>query len=164
MSSHYVIVADQGHLRFFLQTQAPEQMNPSLREVESLDFPMGVKSYAESDTDMAGRFQSSKHQAPAPGAPAARTGMSIDERLPMHREIDRRRNEEVAERINAFLRNQPDATWDFAAPAELHTGFLEYVSPEARQRLRRVVPKDLVHQPVNTLLQHFEAQGGAEQV
>ena len=52
--SHYVILADQGHLRIFSQQQDPEQMRASLREVEALDFPLGVKSYTETDTDMAG--------------------------------------------------------------------------------------------------------------
>lgn len=164
MSDHYVIVADQGHLRFFAQTQAPEQMRPSLREVEALDFPLGVKSYAENDTDVAGRFQSSRSQASAAGAPTQRTGMSIDERLPMHREIDRRRNEEISRRIDAFLKERSEATWDFAAPAELERSFLEGVSSAARARLQRVVPKDLVHQPVSSLLDHFSAQTRTDQL
>lgn len=164
MSDHYVIVADQGHLRFFVQTQAPEQMRPSLREVEALDFPLGVKSYAENDTDVAGRFQSSRSQASAAGAPTQRTGMSIDERLPMHREIDRRRNEEISRRIDAFLKERSEATWDFAAPAELERSFLEGVSSAARARLQRVVPKDLVHQSVSSLLDHFSAQTRTDQL
>lgn len=158
MSDHYVIVADQGHLRVFLRTQDAEQMRPVLREVNEREFPLGHKAYTDTDSDMAGRFQGSKHQGAAPGSPTARQGMSIDERLPMQREIDKRRNEDVGEHITAILTANPDATWDFAAPAELHKLLLETIPAPVRSRLQKVVPRDLVNQPLATLYAHFTDQ------
>lgn len=158
MSDHYIIIADHGHLRIFAQRQSPEQMTPGLTEVQAMDFPHGVRSYVEGDTDIAGRFQGSKQQGRGPGAPTARTGMSIDERLPMQREEDRRRVRDVAVRIDTFLQNSPDATWDFAAGPSVHNAVLEELSPQAKSRLRRSISKDLVHQPVAELISHFSAK------
>lgn len=156
MSDHFVILADHGHLRIFVQRQSPEQMAPSLQEVDALDFPHGMRSYVQGDTDVAGRFQSSNQQSRGPGAPTARMGMSIDERLPMQREEERRRISDVAERIEVFLKHNPGATWDFAAGPTVHNAVIEALAPEVRGRLKKSVSKDLVHQPVQHLLSYFE--------
>lgn len=158
MSDHFVILADRGHLRIFQHKQSPEQMSPSLQEIQALDSPHGVRSYVQGDTDMAGRFQSSKKQGRGPGAPTARTGMSIDERLPMKEEEERRRVHDVASRIDAFLKNNPDASWDFAAGPTIHNAVLKDLSPPVRARLQHSVAKDLIHQPVPELLSHFSAR------
>ena len=155
MSDHYVILADHGHLRIFQQLQEPEQMAPSLREVQALDFPRGRQSYVAGDTDIAGRFQGSKQNFRGAGAPTARTGMSIDERLPEQLEDERRTIREVAERSEAFLKSKPDVTWDFAGAPTVHNSILEEISPESRGRLGRSVAKDLIHQPAQSLLSHF---------
>lgn len=130
-------------------------MRPALTELQALDFPHGVHSYVEGDTDTAGRFQGSSQQGHGPGAPTARTGMSIDERLPEKEEVERRRVIDVASRIEAFLHTNPGATWDFAAPAAIHDELLAALSDAARARLGKVLAKDLVHQPVSELLAHF---------
>lgn len=157
MSEHYVMTANQGHLRIYSRRQPPGQSTPAFDEVQALDFPTGVKSYTDRESDMAGRFSSSKHQTSAPGAPVARTGMSIDERLPMQREEQRRRIRDVAESIDAFLAGRPNATWDFAAGPELHNAVLETVAPNSRRQLRQSVAKDLVHQPQTEFRAHFAA-------
>lgn len=155
MSDHYVILANRGHLKIFRQRKSPEQMAVDIDEVQALDFPAGVKSYTDSDEDFAGRFQSSKQQAAGPGAPQARTGMSIDERLPMKNEMQRRETADVAQAIEAFLGTVQDATWDFAAGPENHNALLETLSPSARQRMRQSVTKDLVHQGRDAVKQAF---------
>lgn len=155
MSEHYIIVADQGHLRVFLRRRPTGQQTPSLQEVHAMDFPAGVRSYTDHDSDMAGRFQGSNTQARGAGAPTARMGMSIDERLPMQREEDRRGLENLVEAIDTFLQHQPDSTWDFAAGPALHHAVLDRLQPAMRQRLQRSVVKDLVHQPREELEAHF---------
>lgn len=155
MSEHYIVTADQGHLRVFMEQHPAGQATPRLEEIQAMDFPGGIKSYTERETDMAGRFQASKQQAGAPGAPVARGGMSIDERLPMQREMERRRIRDLAEAINAFLLARPKATWDFAAAPAVHNAVLEAVSAHARGRLRQALPKDLVHQRTEDLRAHF---------
>ncbi len=155
MNSHYLVIADRGHLRIFIHRSRRGQSTPGLEEVHAMDFPHARASYADNDSDMAGRFQSSQHQGAAPGAPTARTGMSIDERLPMQREVERRQAEDVARAISAFLEGQPTATWDFAAGPSLHNVVLEQLSPQTRFRLRSAVVKDLVNQPIAELIGHF---------
>lgn len=158
MSDHYIIIADQGHLRIFLWREPAGQRTPTLEEIQHLDFPGSSGKYTARDTDMAGRFQSSKHPAAGSGSPTARTGMSIDERLPMQREEERRRVRNLALAIDEFMRARPGASWDFAAAAAIHHAVIEAVSSGVRSRLRRAVAKDLVHQPVGELRAHFSGR------
>lgn len=155
MSNHHLVIADQGHLRIFRVRKTPTQTTPGLDEVQALDFPRGRSSYVDADTDMAGRFHSSKHQAAGAGSPTARTGMSIDERLPMQREADRRRIDDVAKAIETFLASEPEASWDFAAGPSAHNAILGQLSEGARSRLQTSIAKDLVNQPTSELLAHF---------
>jgi hypothetical protein len=155
MREHFVVTADHGHLRIYAERNAPGQKAPALDQVEAMDFPQGKRSFAERETDMAGRFASSKHQGAAPGSPTARTGMSIDERLPTQREESRRRTREIAAEIDSFLQRHRDASWDFAAGPELNGTLLEVLSPAVRQRLRRTVTKDLVNQRGEEVRAHF---------
>lgn len=162
MSEHFIITIDAAHLRIYSPRQEPGQFTPGFDQVEGMDFPLGRRSYTDRETDMAGRFQSSKNQAAAAGAPgvgsaqtAARSGMSIDERLPMKREEGRRRARDLAVEIEGFLSSRPHATWDFAAGPDLNNSVLEQLSPGVRQRLRRSVAKDLVNQGVEQLRVHF---------
>ena len=155
MNDHYIVTADQGHLRIYVEHRSAGQSTVGLVPVEGLDFPAGKNGYVDRDTDMAGRFASSKHQSVAPGSPGARTGMSIDERLPMKREEERRRVKEIAAAIDRFLRQRPDATWDFAAASDLNQAVLDGLSPDVRKRLHRAIPKDLVNQPVESVREHF---------
>lgn len=163
MSEHYIVTLDQGHLRIYAERRSPEQYTPGLEQVEAMDFPAGRESYTDRDADMAGRFSSSKHQGVAPGAPGGngvgRTGMSIDERLPMKNEMNRRRAQELAAEVDHFLSSRADATWDFAAGPELHRAVLELLSPKVRQRLRRALPKDLVNQRPSELRAQFASAG-----
>ncbi len=155
MSEHYIVIADQGHLRIFRRRQEPGQSQPAFDEVRAMDFPAGVRSYTAHDSDMAGRFQGSKQQTTAPGSPVARTGMSIDERLPMKEEEERRGVDRIAAVIESFMGVQQEATWDFAAAQAVHNAVLEKVSEPVKRRLQQSVPKDLVHQPVSELASHF---------
>jgi hypothetical protein len=155
MSEHFIVAIDHGHLRIFAEQQPAGQTTPGLQEVQAMDFPAGKQSYADRDTDVAGRFSSSKHQSRGEGNPTARTGMSIDERLPMQREEDRRRAKEIAAQIDLFFQRRPDATWDFAAGPQLNGAVLESISPAVRQRVRRSITKDLVRQPVDSMRMHF---------
>lgn len=152
---HYIVTADRGHLRIYVERNSLGQRAPALDQIEAMDFPQGRKSFADRDTDMAGRFASSKHQMAGPGSPTARTGMSIDERLPMQREETRRRAKVLSGEIDAFFQQRPDATWDFAAGPELNSTVLDLLSPTVRQRLRRSLTKDLVNQRSDEVRAHF---------
>jgi hypothetical protein len=81
--------------------------------------------------------------------------MSIDERLPMQREEERRRIHDVASQIEAFFQKAPRATWDLAIAPAIRNVVVDALTPGVRGRLRHVVPKDLVNLPHAQLLSHF---------
>jgi hypothetical protein len=81
--------------------------------------------------------------------------MSIDERLPMQREEERRRTRDIATAIESFFAGRADATWDFAGAQDFHRTVLEQLSSRVRQQLRRTIAKDLVNQPNEQLRAHF---------
>lgn len=155
MNSHYFIIADLAQLRIFTENTRPGQSTPGLDEVYAMELSQGRADYTDNDTDMAGRFQGSKPQGPASGTPAAHTGMSIDERLPMQREAQRRAVAELTRAIESFLVLHPAATWDFAAGPSTHNAVLEKLAPAIRSRLRESTPKDLVNHSVVELRERF---------
>lgn len=75
----------------------------------------------------------------------------------MQQEQERRLVRQIGQAIAAFLRQRPDATWDFAAGAPLHRALLDQLEPALLGRLRRILPKELTHQPVESLAVHFAA-------
>jgi hypothetical protein len=156
MSEHYIVTVDHAHLRIYEERHPPGQQSPALEQVESMDFPAGKRSYVDRETDMAGRFPSSKRQTGGSGNPAAaHSGMSIDERLPMQREEERRRAKEIAATIDEFFKSRTGASWDFAAGPGLNRAVLEHLSADVRERMRRSVSKDLVNQRVDEVRAHF---------
>jgi len=159
MNENFVVTLDRGHLRIYAEQREPGQ-TPRLDIVEAMDFPEGKKSYTANDSDQAGRFQSSNHQSGAPGAPAGgRTGMSIDERLPMKEEVERRNVRVIAEELEKFFRIRPNATWDFAAPPAVHNAVIEGLSPALRGRMGKTLAKDLSNQSSEAVRTHFDASG-----
>lgn len=158
MTEHYIVTLDHAHLRIYEERHPVGQHHPALTEVVAMDFPAGKQSYTDRDSDMAGRFPTSKSQGLGPSAPAgARTGMSIDERLPMQREESRRRAAELAAEVDRFFQQRPGARWDFAAGPDLNNAVLAMISPGVRDRLRRTLAKGLVKQPAEELRAHFAA-------
>lgn len=155
MTDHYIIAADAGHLRIYAERRQPGQFTPGYEQVEAMDFPAGRANYTDRDSDMAGRFQSSKQQGAGAGLPTGRAGMSIDERLPMKREEGRRRARDLAAEIESFMGKRPGATWDFAAGPELNHAITEQLSPAVRQRLKHSITKDIVNQAADQLRAHF---------
>ena len=146
MSEHYIVTVDRGHLRVYAENRVDSRSTPSLEVVESMDFPEGKHSYTDQDTDMAGRF---------PGSKGRGDGMSIDERLPMKRETERRNIQLVASELNTFLQNRPNASWDLAAAPSMYRMMIDELSPDVRRRLKRALPKDLVNQRADELRAHF---------
>lgn len=118
-----------------------------------MDFPAGHHSYTDRETDMAGRFPTPKNQSI--GGTGASAGMSIDEWLPMQREEARRRASELANAVDQFFQQTPEAQWDFAAGPDLNHVILDLLSPGVRQRLRRSIAKSLVNQRVDEVRAHF---------
>lgn len=133
---HFVVVLDRAHLRVYQVREEPGVLQDAQFELaESIDFPAGKRRYTAQDTDQAGRFNS-----------AGQTQGSIDERLPMQEEHQRRVVADLAHFLDSFLSERPNARWDLAAGPALHRPLLDALKPAVKARLRQSVTKDLVHQ------------------
>jgi hypothetical protein len=140
-AENFLVVLNQGHLRIY-QTDgdAPQLIN-------GFDQPEGTRDYTDRDTDQAGRFPGPRGQ-----------GGSIDERLPMQEEQQRRLARESARAIATFLDKHPRARWQFAAGPILHKPVLDQLAPGLHARLGQSIMKDLVNVPLTDLLAHFTPQ------
>lgn len=142
---HFAVVLDRAHLRIYHMREEPGVLNQTQFELtESIDFPAGKRHYTANDSDQAGRF-STMGQARG----------SIDERLPMQEEHQRRILADLAHFLDGFLSERPNARWDLAAGPALHHALLSTLKPPVRARLRQSVVKDLVHQSPAELRTHF---------
>lgn len=128
MSDHYIVTSDRGHLRIYAETRPPGQSSPGLAVVSAIDFPEGKYDYTDRDTDRAGRF---------PGAEGKSGGMSIDERLPMKREEERRTVRLIARELESFFATRPQATWDLAVAPTLYNAIAQTLSSGTRRRPHR---------------------------
>lgn len=144
-AEHFVILADRAGVHILAEDHPPGQRTATLRILQHQVFPLGHEGYADRDSAPQGRF---------PHSPR-RGGMSIDERLPMQQEQERRLIDLIGRTIAGFLRQHPAATWDFAAGAPLHRALLDQLAPDMRRRLRRLLPKELTGQPVESLAGHL---------
>jgi hypothetical protein len=145
---HFIVAADRARLRIYQEDPTVEAMDASLQIASSFDLPSGKNHYTSRDTDQAGRF-------PGPRGKGTAVGGSIDERLPMLEEQQRRAAAELGTRMNEFFRQHPDATWDFAAGPVVHKGILDVLDPDVRERLGSALVKELVNQPLPELREHF---------
>ncbi|HYC70241.1 MAG TPA: host attachment protein [Opitutaceae bacterium] len=146
---HFVVILDRAHLRVYQMREEPGVLREAQFELaESIDFPSGRRRYTDQDSDQAGRF----------GA-MGQTGGSIDERLPMQEEHQRRVLADLAHFIDVFLDERPHARWDLAAGPALHHALVQSLRPGVRARLRQSLVKDLVHQSPAELRAHFGRNG-----
>jgi hypothetical protein len=150
MSDHYIVTSDRGHLRIYAEARPAGQSSPGLAVVAAIDFPDGKHDYTDRATDMAGRF---------PGAEGRGGGMSIDERLPMKREEERRNVRMIAGELESFFAARPRATWDLAVAPSLYNVIVQALSPATRRRLQRVLSKDLATQNSEEVRAHFATAG-----
>lgn len=146
MNTLYVAI-DRSRLRVYqaIASELPKG-NGSWKVLASEDFPDGRTAYADATTDAAGRFPTA--QGP---------GMSIDERLPLKEEHERRVVAGVASALRRCLAAHPDATWHFAAGPGLFQAVESQIPPEMRARRGRTLERNLARMPPNELREHFVA-------
>lgn len=142
---HFIVVLDRAHLNIYQVTNGGRAARARFERIETVHLPAGLQHYTDRDTDQAGRF----------GARVGPAGGSIDERLPMQNEHNRRLAAELADRIGRFLQQHEHATWDYAAGPALHHAVLDRLPPGVRARLDRALAKELVHQSPAELEAHF---------
>ncbi len=142
---HFVVVLDRAHLNIYRVREAGPGTRARFERVEAITLVAGTAHYTDRDADQAGRF----------GARVGPGGGSIDERLPMQNEHERRLVADLAERLRGFLEKHARATWDYAAGPALHHAVLDRLPPAVLERLIAAVPKELVHQTPAELEAHF---------
>lgn len=149
MIPRLIAVLNSTSLRLFREDQPAGALGPHLTLVEAVDFPEGRQPYTENDSDFAGRFPRGTGY-----------GASIDERLPMQGEHERRNAAEIARELSRFLTRHPGLAWDYAAGPNLHRAVLERLPAELRTRLDRAEVKDLTKVPPQELARHFPLPAG----
>ncbi|HLP26384.1 MAG TPA: host attachment protein, partial [Acidobacteriota bacterium] len=149
MTPRLIAVLNSTSLRLFLEDQPPGALGPQFKVVEAADFPAGRRQYTDNDSDFAGRFPR-----------GADNNSSIDERLPMQEEYERRNVAEIARELSRFLARHPQLAWDYAAGPNLHHAVLDQLSGELRARLDRAEIKDLTKLPPQELARHFPVAAG----
>jgi hypothetical protein len=149
MTPRLIAVLNSTSLRLFLEDQSPGALGPQFNLVEEADFPAGRRQYTDNDSDFAGRFPR-----------GANNNSSIDERLPMQEEYERRNAAEIARELARFLARHPGMAWDYAAGPALHHAVLEQIPAEQRTRLDRTAVKDLTKISPQELARHFPVPAG----
>jgi hypothetical protein len=146
---HYMAVIDRAHLRIY-RVREPETGGSTQFELaQAFDLIAGHQQYTDRDSDMAGRFPGGG------GRQLAHGGGSIDERLPMQNEHQRRLVADLAGYLTQFFEARPGATWDFAAGPSLHHVVLERLPAKVRSRIEVTLVKELSHQTPAQLRAHL---------
>jgi hypothetical protein len=150
-NEEFFITVDSRHLRIFKESKDILQREPSLTLIEAFDIVEGRSKYVTGqETSMAGRFPAER----GPGLGGG-PGMSIDERLPMQEEQERRIAAHIAQYLAAFFAARPDAGWHFAAGPGLLQAVLERLPAAVIGQLREAIQKELANLPPSELLSHF---------
>jgi hypothetical protein len=145
MSEHYIVTLDQGQLRIYAETRSPAQFQPRLEVVDALDLNGEMPRPDDVDLPLVRRFRS-PGQRPPGGQRAERAT-----RTP------RRRGAAglLAAELDAFMRQRPRASWDFAAAPAVYSAVMKELSADTRRRLKRVLSAELAHHGPDDVSSHF---------
>ncbi len=162
----FIIVTDRGAFRAGWLQPAPTPLNPpanlkqpaglnhapSIRWVEELAFVHPRQHLVEQVSDMAGAYSA----AESSGGQPRRMPSSASE---VHWKIDADRHaiEDLAQACAAVLHSQKPESWSLSAPTDIHRALVEALPPVCRERLGRVIPKNLARSSVRDIIEHFLA-------
>jgi hypothetical protein len=150
MTPHYIVALNRRQLLVYREDGTPGRTERHFTLVEAADFPESRINYTDTVRDVAGRHPSGPDN-----------NMSIDERLPMQEEFQRRQAANIAQVLERFLQRHPGIRWDYAAGPALHYAVLDRLGPELRGTMDRAVQKDLTKIPADQLLNHFPVAAGS---
>jgi hypothetical protein len=150
MKDRLVIVADLGRLRVFKQVQGATDSKPHLEMLDEFTPASARVKLSEQLTDMAGRFPKGQGLAQGSGE------MSAGERHTMETELQRRLMKLLADKINSRLELPEVENCYLAASGEISNDLLAQLTPKARSKVQKSIPRNLSKIDPNDLLQHFE--------
>lgn len=144
----FVLLADEGKfIAYRIEHPAGRGDTPHL--VDSFN-PVAVHQRAgDKFTDQAGAFPNFQFQV---------YGNAFAERPNLELEESRRAVATITDHMNDFLEEQDPETWSFAASSPVNERVLSGVGDHWKERLARNLTKDLVNEPEEDLLTHFDAR------
>ncbi len=163
-SPHFIVVTDRGALRAgwiqpppaplhpatSLKQPAHLQRRPTIRWIEEVAFVHPRQHLVEQLSDMAGAYSATESS----GGSLRRMPSSPSE---VHWRIaaDRQAVEDLAQAAAAVLFREKPESWSLSAPADIHLALLEALPLVCRQRLERVLPKNLARSTIESIVKHF---------
>ena len=158
MHASFIILADRGALRAAWIRPSLPGRPPHLEWVRDLSFVHPRQHWVEQVTDMAGAYSATESSGnrSAPGSQAPRRAPSSPSEIHWKLEADRKVLEDLAAEIVDLLAREKPERWSLAAPVDLHQQLVDRLPPAARERLSRLLPKNLVRASPKSVLAHFE--------
>jgi hypothetical protein len=150
---HFIVVSDRGVFRAgWIESLAVSQgqHRTKIRWIEELAFVSPREHLVEQVTDMSGAF-----------APTNSTGSTLRHMQSSPAEVhwkiaaDHRAVEALREAIIAVLFREKPETWSLAAPADIHLALRDSLPEVCRDRLVRVLPKNLASASSRSIVEHF---------
>ena len=150
MKKKLLLVMDLGCLRAYqMDFSVGRQHGPKLELIDEFTSPNGTTNAGETVTDTPGRF-------PRGAGPKNVMGdMSSGERNDLQLEEKRRILKDMGSHCEELLKDGEVDSCYFAAAREIHHQVLDSLSPQARKKIVKNVPANLVKTPAPELMAHF---------
>lgn len=144
-----LIVTDLGTFKAYRMEEDRFSTRPKLELVDSYELVNGHDKISQKLSDSAGRFgKGARNVAGVNDASTADNHGIILE--------DRRRNmRQIADTISKLLSNGQFDSCYFAAASEINDQILDQMPNEARAKIEKNVPCNLVHADRDELMRHF---------
>lgn len=168
---HFIVVTDRGALRAGWIQNAPLHRGPAnlhqpaelkraptVHWVEELSFVHPRQHLVEQLSDMAGAYSSAASSgASASGGPPRMMGSSPSE-THWRIEADRHAVEDLAQAAASVLAREKPEAWSLSAPVDIHHALVDALPQVFRERLARVLPKNLADMPSREIVGQFLAE------
>ena len=140
---------DLGCLKAYRVETGPLNRSPRLELVGEFNSADAHDRLVDKVTDLAGRFPRSQ------GGPNGPGGMSGGERHNIELESRKRLVRQLAQRLNALVRDPEVAHCLLAASLEINRSLLEELEPLVRAKIQKNIHADLTKVERGELLRHF---------
>jgi hypothetical protein len=149
MKNTLVVVADLACFKAYRLENHHLNQSPRLHVVEEFNSTDAHSKLVDKVSDLAGRFPRTTGGAHRSGA------MSDGERHNIELESRKRQVRQMAQRLNALLRNGDIDSCLLAASREITSQLLDELEPQARAKIAKSVSADLTKLERTQILRHF---------
>jgi hypothetical protein len=145
MKNKLVVVTDLGRLKAYRVESTP-QNTPHLELLKETVFEEAHHRLLDLITDQSGRNGSPTQK---------RWGAPISDDHNLRLEFTRRLLRRIADQIEGLLQTHGDEGCWLATPKEIQHQLLEQLSPACRDRIEKMLPRDLTKAGLKDLLEQF---------